>query len=195
MEIGLPARMTDYLSPIALEAAIDGAPARHDLADVTETMRGMVDDLRTLLADIACPSAAAQGAGAGRAAIASAELVLGTARRLYRDRRQRADVFKATLFSEPAWDMLLDLFIAGREGRQVSITSACIGADVPVATGLRWLQQLEREGLVERSSDPCDARRTWIRLTAQADRSMIRYLNRSMAPLAEPARAVPRAVA
>lgn len=104
------------------------------------------------------------------------EAALETARRLYRDRQRRTDHFDAELFGEPAWDMLLDLYIAACERRQVSTTSACIGANVPVATGLRWLQVLETRGLVCRTADPADARRVWIALTAKARRDLSAYL-------------------
>ncbi|MCW1383003.1 MarR family winged helix-turn-helix transcriptional regulator [Novosphingobium sp. KCTC 2891] len=120
--------------------------------------------------------AAAPAAEAPHRGATAAELALGTARRVYRDRRRRAELFNGDLFSEPAWDMLLDLYIAACEDRQVSTTSACIGANVPVATGLRWIQLLENEGLIVRNADPSDARRTWISLTASARRSMRRYL-------------------
>lgn len=181
----------------AADQGFDAAcPAQHGLAGVAESVRDMVEDVRRMMAGVRMPDGNRPHSGPAdiewRQESSPAEMMLGMARRLYRDRRQRADVFKAALFSEPAWDMLLDLFIAAREGRQVSITSACIGAEVPVATGLRWLQQLEREGLIERSNDPSDARRTWIRLSVHADRSMTRYLTRCMAPAVPlaPARAV-----
>lgn len=87
----------------------------------------------------------------------------------YRCRRSRNLVFADTrLFGEPAWDMLLDLFIAARAGQRVPVTSACIGAAVPITTGLRWLALLESLGLVLRDPDPSDARRALVRLSPDA---------------------------
>lgn len=106
---------------------------------------------------------------------AGSETALEMARKLYRDRQRRSQHFGADLFGEPAWDMLLDLYIAACEKRQVSTTSACIGANVPVATGLRWLQVLETRGLVSRKADASDARRVWIALTPTARRDMSAY--------------------
>src|SRR5690348_11712896 len=67
---------------------------------------------------------------------------------LYRLRRRRERLFPTPLFSEPGWDLLLDLFIAESEGKRVSITSACIAAAVPTTTAVRCLKQLESLGFV-----------------------------------------------
>ena len=39
------------------------------------------------------------------------------------------------LFGEPAWDILLDLYIANVENKPVSVSSACIGSAAPPTTG------------------------------------------------------------
>lgn len=92
---------------------------------------------------------------------------LDRARRIYRVRRRRTDLFGANgdLFAEPAWDLLLDLYIAGTDGRAVSVSSACIAAGVPATTGLRWIGRLDARGLVARTPDPTDARREFLALT------------------------------
>lgn len=102
---------------------------------------------------------------------------LELARRAYADRRRRAKYFDISLFGEPAWDILLDLFIAAKEGRKVSVTSACIGAAVPSTTALRWIIVLENEELVSREDDPKDARRAFLYLTTKAYSQMIEYLS------------------
>lgn len=97
---------------------------------------------------------------------------------LYRARRARAASFggHGDLFGEPAWDILLDLFIAREAGRRVSVSSACIAADVPATTALRWLAILERRGLVERRADPIDGRRVYVDLSEDAFTMMKRWL-------------------
>jgi hypothetical protein len=72
------------------------------------------------------------------------------------------------LFADPAWDMLLDLFVARVEGRLISTSSACIGASVASTTGLRWLRTLETQGLVQRAPDQLDRRQRFISLTSSA---------------------------
>lgn len=96
----------------------------------------------------------------------------------YRDRRRRTEVFgDDTLFGEPAWDILLDLFAAGERGKRVAVTSACIGSGVPSTTALRWLNVLEARGLVEREEDLSDARRSFVRLTGKARMLMAEYFS------------------
>jgi len=101
------------------------------------------------------------------------------ARQIYRRRRSRTLFFEESLFGEPAWDLLLDLFIAAKERKQVPVTSACIGAAVPTTTALRWLAILEERGLVVREADPTDARRVFVRLTAAAYGKMVAYFARA----------------
>lgn len=98
------------------------------------------------------------------------------ARQTYDDRRRRSKIFRAdSLFGEPAWDILLDLFIAAKERRRVSVTSACIGSAVPSTTALRWITILERHELLVREADPRDARRVYVKLSARGYAAMLEY--------------------
>jgi DNA-binding MarR family transcriptional regulator len=102
------------------------------------------------------------------------------ARQHYRSRRLRGKIFGSeSLFGEPAWDILLDLFIANKEQRKVSVMSACIGSAVPSTTALRWIAALERENLIVREDDPDDARRTYVVLTQEGDAAMSEYFDAS----------------
>jgi hypothetical protein len=103
---------------------------------------------------------------------------LALARKAYALRRKRASLFgNADLFGEPAWDILLDLFIAQGEGKQVSVSSACIGSASPPTTGLRWLGILADEGLILRENDPADHRRVLVRLTPAGTAAMERFFD------------------
>lgn len=90
------------------------------------------------------------------------------AARLYRLRRQRDALFQPGMFGDPAWDLLLDLYVSEQEKKQICITSACIAAGVANSTGLRWISILVQNGYVERQDDPADARRAYLTLTAKA---------------------------
>ena len=113
----------------------------------------------------------------------SPEALLAFARETYVIRRRRDRYLPGDLFGEPTWDILLDLYVATRENRPVPTTSACIGADVPPTTALRWLRILETRGLVEREEDGRDGRRTFVRLSAQGLAAMDDWLHVALAML------------
>lgn len=98
------------------------------------------------------------------------------AREIYQRRRWRDTHFGHGLFAEPAWDMLLDLYIAEAEGRDICVSSACIGAAVPMTTALRQVERMQRCGLLQRVKNPRDRRSTLIQLTDLAIRDMTHYL-------------------
>lgn len=116
------------------------------------------------------------GAASTMHAVQDSPIWAEVARTTYRERRYRADIFKdPTLFGEPAWDILLDLFIAAKERKRLPVTSACIGAAVPATTALRWLTVLEEKGLIVRENDTADARRVFVRLSADGYEKMVAY--------------------
>lgn len=102
-------------------------------------------------------------------------------------RQARAKFFDAELFSDPAWDMLLDLTAAHAEHQRVSVTSLCIAASVPATTALRWIKQLVESGVFERIADSSDRRRAFIALSERSVEAMARYFASLEAPLARAA--------
>lgn len=119
------------------------------------------------------------GAGNSRAASADgadSNYLRRLAEALLRIRRLRNDHFDANLFADPAWDMLLDLFVQRSAKKRVAITSACIASHVPPTTALRWLALLEDRGLISREEDAKDRRRVYVSLTDQGQSAVERYL-------------------
>jgi hypothetical protein len=98
------------------------------------------------------------------------------ARRLYRQRRGRDREFGTALFGEPAWDLLLDLFVAASEQRPVSVMSASIAATVSAEHALHWLTRLEEHGLVERLYAGTEMHRATVTLSEPAFHQMTRLL-------------------
>lgn len=103
---------------------------------------------------------------------------LRLAQHLYQARKLRNELFadNADLFGEPAWDMMLDLFIASQKRQRVNVSSACLAGVAPHATSLRWLGSLERRGFVIRDPDPSDRRRVYVRLSGRGIDMMRRLL-------------------
>lgn len=96
-------------------------------------------------------------------------------RQVIRHRQLRAQFFDAQLFSDPAWDILLDLAASRAERQQVSVTSLCIAAGVPPTTALRWIAQMVEADLLVRIPDPHDRRRAHIALADSTADLMARY--------------------
>lgn len=110
------------------------------------------------------------------------------ARRLYRERRTRDEIFKCDMLHEGGWDILLDLYASMAEGRQVSITSACLAAYIPNTTAQRLVHKLEREGVLQRRSLPHDRRVRLVELSPKALAMMSSYLEQVQASRSEWAR-------
>jgi len=114
----------------------------------------------------------------GPSPVISNPALVEIAKRLYDMRKVRDQLLGDTLFSEPAWDILLDLFISDHEARQLSVSAVCIGARAPSATALRYLTMLQDAGLVERTRDERDGRRSHVQLTILGRRRMAGLLGR-----------------
>jgi hypothetical protein len=97
-------------------------------------------------------------------------------RQMIKLRRLRDNYFDASLFADPAWDILLDLMAARLEGQPISVSSLCIAAAVPATTALRWISAMTESGLLVREQDPDDARRVFIALSEDAAASLYQYL-------------------
>ena len=143
-----------------------------DFAELTDAMR----DIQKRLATLTDGRGGADGQGEYKI---EPELLPTRAARLYRTRRRRDMLFgaDADLFGEAAWDILLDLYAARQSDRQVCISSASIASVAPISTGLRYIASLERRGLVARTPDPVDRRRSWLNLTERAVALMEEYLS------------------
>lgn len=77
------------------------------------------------------------------------------------------------LFSDPAWNILLDLFLSDEGGRDLSVTAVCIGSRSSAATALRYITLLVERRLIDRIADEDDGRRTYVRLTAKGWNAMV----------------------
>lgn len=101
-----------------------------------------------------------------------------TARRLLKESDLRGSFFDLSSFSDPAWHILLDLFISSVEKKRVSVSSLCVAARVPSSTALRWIKHLTDAGLIGRTADHEDRRRYFIHIEPQAFADMAAYLTR-----------------
>jgi hypothetical protein len=91
-------------------------------------------------------------------------------------RRRSRLVSVANLFADPAWFIMLDLFVRQHSGLQTSVSSACHASFSPVTTALRHLAILTERNIIEREYDPVDQRRVFVKLTEEAKAEIQRTL-------------------
>lgn len=61
------------------------------------------------------------------------------------------------LFRQPAWDMLLALYVALHEGVELTEAAVCAHSGESLPNARRWLHKMEQDGLVRRRGVPGDA--------------------------------------
>ena len=106
----------------------------------------------------------------------SATTPLHRARALIEQRRLRRRFLPEELFHEPAWDMLLALYVASHDQRVMNVKTLVSSADAPVTTSQRWIEHLAKLGLVRRVVDPVDRRRIEVSLSEDGRRAIEAYL-------------------
>jgi DNA-binding MarR family transcriptional regulator len=117
---------------------------------------------------------ALQGATAEQSP-AQRELLHEDAGRVQFARDLRRTIFDAHIFGEPAWDMLLALYVMDNIQRRLSMAELSKYADVPPTTALRWLNYLETRDLIWRHSSSVDKRYVYVELSHKGRAGMDRY--------------------
>jgi len=148
-----------------------------------ESIAGLVKDLSTQLSAIAVEFGSRADRLATRAG-GDVEVVTAPldprelAKQLLAQRVARFDHFPAELFHEPAWDMLLALFVAQEERRTMNVKTLVGSAHAPVTTSQRWIDHLHKLKLIDRVIDPVDRRRMEISLSDAGYAAITAYLRR-----------------
>ena len=94
---------------------------------------------------------------------------------MYDERWRRRDFVPPELLTDPAWDILLWVFIETEHGRRVTSTEASAAAGVTGDIGLRWISALRKAGLVMPWSAEDDGD-THVLLSDKGYRAMEHYL-------------------
>ena len=98
------------------------------------------------------------------------------ARSIMRARARRRSFFEQSMFSEPAWDILLELFVEYAAQRRIQTSAIGASASIPLTTTLRWLNILSANGLIERTNDRLDCRRVLVSMSEQGASAMAQYI-------------------
>jgi DNA-binding MarR family transcriptional regulator len=89
--------------------------------------------------------------------------------------RLRRAIFPKSLFSDPAWDILLALYRMHLSQQRLSILQLGKVANVAPTTTLRWVNCLVDRNLANRTEDPLDSRRVFVSLSSYGASLMERF--------------------
>ena len=109
--------------------------------------------------------------GAPRPGPSSAQL-----KDLLKARRARSDFFGAHLFADPAWDILLIAYVTLLDQERQLVSTLLRTSLVPATTLLRWIKTLQHHGWLERTQDPIEGPRAFLKLSPAGKAGMERYL-------------------
>ena len=93
------------------------------------------------------------------------EVLLERAQYILRVRQSRERLMGRAMIGEPAFDLLLSLYVRAGQ-RETSLTALAKPAGIPYSSAMRWISYLADKGLVERSESENNRRATTVQLTA-----------------------------
>lgn len=96
----------------------------------------------------------------------SRENLIAVAKFSHLVRQHRCDHFSPAMFGEPAWDVLLALYLAENNGTVPTVSSLAKAARIPLTTAIRWIDYLEEKRLIERQRSSDDGRASTVILSA-----------------------------
>jgi len=102
--------------------------------------------------------------------------VVRLARCTYVARRARERFVSGAMLGEPAWDMLLGLYLTDGGQRQ-TITTLTEHSGVPPTTALRWIEYLAAQGLAIRRPHVTDGRASQIEITDKGREALDNYFS------------------
>lgn len=98
----------------------------------------------------------------------SRENLLAVARFTLTMRQARAEHFSPAMFGEPAWDVLLALYVTQADNPAPAVSSLAKTAGIAITTAFRWVDYLEKKRLIERQRSSDDGRALTVALSNNA---------------------------
>lgn len=93
-------------------------------------------------------------------------------------RNLRTEFLPRSLFGEPAWDLLVALFVWDDTGSPMAVSELAKLVDAPASTAVRWMQYLEEKGLVVRRRSDRDRRILKVSLSDEGRRRLDAYFQK-----------------
>jgi DNA-binding MarR family transcriptional regulator len=88
----------------------------------------------------------------------SRENLLSAARFSLDARQGRVEHFSPAMFGEPAWDLLLALYVTQADNPAPAVSNLAKTAGIAITTAFRWIDYLEEKRLIERKRSSDDGR-------------------------------------
>ncbi len=92
-----------------------------------------------------------------------------------RARALRREIFDSAVINDSSWLIMQDLLAAALEGRKMRTKELCATTGLPQTTVIRYLDHLEKFGVVHRESDEADNRVTLVSLSESGAFWMRKY--------------------
>ena len=146
-------------------------------------LRQEVTRVAAALAELSMAVATEPGSAPRADVTEQIEVPSGAVAWIIKARAQRTRYLNTDLFSDPAWDILLDLLRAEINHERVSVSSLCIAAKAPTTTALRYIKSMADRGLITRRADPRDARRVFVELAPETSKALRNYVVEMVQPL------------
>lgn len=103
-------------------------------------------------------------------------VLLARARQARRLRATMSAFLPQDLLVDPAWDMMIDLFIAAATGERLHVKDLILMSGESAASAMRRINRLQEAALLARDPDPTDHRRVHVGLTARGQSAMAAML-------------------
>ncbi len=98
------------------------------------------------------------------------------ARKMYRARRERDQIFAPELFCNPAWDILLAAYSLPENETKLTVGKLMQASARPKTTAWRWIERLTEAGLLEACQSKQDRRSSIVALTSAGRNKVGAYL-------------------
>jgi DNA-binding MarR family transcriptional regulator len=96
----------------------------------------------------------------------------------FENKRLRYIIISQDLFSDPYWDILMELFYARLRGKNVTVSAVATAGNMAQTTGLRYLDSLLAMEYIYRERDDCDGRKVFIKISEKPFLLMKEYFIR-----------------
>lgn len=115
-------------------------------------------------------------APSGRPKVVTRQALINAARHELADRQRRRQFLPEEMFGEPAWEMLLLLYVE-QQGTRLNVARLSANLGLAGTTTLRWLVYLEENQLIQREPNPIDQRTAFLKLTVKGVEALDMYFS------------------